>query len=383
MVSKKSTKRKIAIFGASDGIWGAIREAINIFSVDIVAFIDNDLYKQGMVFHGIPVLCIDDALAMEVEFVIIAAYSAMQEIINELNTKGVLCNRIAPFLHSGILKYNIGNISKTAWEASLGFYNEPPKLKKLAQQYIDQYEKYVRMQPFISGTSWNAGKRFISHACGGFVNGFPMMYTNSDEALSYTFQKDFQLMECDVCKMPDNEWILAHTWGQLFDALEYNYTPIFVEDLLRKIASQRIMCLFDIKWSEHDDYFEFVDYIAKLEKKHAGLDIKDKIILEVYDEETMKKAVFSGYQVFYTQYRNKECDNYMKTVLLCEKYGVGVVGFGMGYALNVLKKNIRIFTDKGIDIYAFSTDSIDQYMEFRKNGGYGVFTNYLSKARLS
>ena len=66
----------------------------------------------------------------------------------------------------------------------------------------------------------------------------------------------------------------------------------------------------------------------------------------------------------------------MKTAILCEKYGIRVVGMGIGL-VRMVKNRINVLKNKGIVIYVFSTDYVDEYTELREMGVYGVFTNFL------
>lgn len=367
---------KVAIWGVTEAIWGCVREEINPFNTEIVTFIDSDKYKHHMVFHNIPIVSLDEFDKDNIDYVLITAYSGMQSILESLIKFGVSKEKIAPCISPGLLSYDVGDISDTAWEASLKLYVEPEKMGELVRRYVDQYEKYSKMKPFNNDkVYWNTGKHLISHACGGYVNGIPHMYTNSKEALQYTLSNGFELMECDVGRLPDGEWVLVHRWGELFDAWEYNYTTLSLDVLLLALSKEKITCLIDVKWDQTQDYLDFVQHFDDMLSEGFTEELKERIVLEAYDEETIKAAVDAGFQVFFTQYRNPEQDNYMNTALLCEKYGVKVIGFGVQYILTNLKKNIGIFIEKGIDIYGFSTDRPEEYSELRRSGVYGIFTN--------
>ena len=51
--------------------------------------------------------------------------------------------------------------------------------------------------------------RFIAHAGGG-ISGFK--YTNSLEALNYSYSKGFKLFELDIQKTSDNHFVAVHDW---------------------------------------------------------------------------------------------------------------------------------------------------------------------------
>lgn len=370
-------RNRIAIFGgATEGIWSCVKGGINLFKAEIVCFVDSDSYKQGLVFHRIPVIAPNRIEFFKVDYILIAAHSAMESITSSLLELGIEIERIAPFITDGILSFNLGNIEETGWRDSLKFYIDSENRREIIETYIDQYRNYINMRPFERDKlQWNNGKHLIAHAGGGFVNGIPCMYTNSKEALEDTIDNSYQLVECDVMRMPDGEWMLAHSEEELFDAWEYGYSPLSLNGLLLAISKSELTCLLDVKWENYQDYRDIISYVNEWLLENDIFEIKTRIIFEAYDEETIKAAVSEGFEVFFTQYRNSDRHNYMKIALLCEKYGIRVVGFGM----YEMMKHIRIFTDKGIDVYKFSTDDPNEYSVFRSQGGYGVFTNFLTE----
>lgn len=373
-----NNRLKVVIWGASDGIWNNLQSNINPLAVSIVAFIDKNLDKQGLTFHGLPIISLEKCDFSEIDYILIAAYSGMQTIKQKLKEVGIPEQKIVPYLSEGLINYYVGDISDMCWEKSLELYFEPEILRKVTKEYIELSRNYDQIEGFSSDANqWYCDNHLISHACGGYVNGRPLMYTNSREALEYTFESDFQLMECDVVQMPNGEWYLAHRKSDLSRASEENYTPLSLKELVHALShNTQISCLFDIKWKDYDEYESFVDALNHLVVESPDENLKSRLILEVYDEETIIISNKHGYQMFFTQYRNDQGECLMKTAILCEKYGIRVVGMGIGL-VRMVKNRINVLKNKGIVIYVFSTDYVDEYTELREMGVYGVFTNFL------
>ncbi|MBO5632953.1 MAG: type I restriction endonuclease subunit R, partial [Aeriscardovia sp.] len=171
-------RNRIAIFGgATEGIWSCVKGGINLFKAEIVCFVDSDSYKQGLVFHRIPVIAPNRIEFFKVDYILIAAHSAMESITSSLLELGIEIERIAPFITDGILSFNLGNIEETGWRDSLKFYIDSENRREIIETYIDQYRNYINMRPFERDKlQWNNGKHLIAHAGGGFVNGIPLLF---------------------------------------------------------------------------------------------------------------------------------------------------------------------------------------------------------------
>lgn len=373
-------RTKVAIWGITTPIWNVINNTIDPFATEIVTFIDSDEYKQGLVFHGIPIISIEEFDASAVDYILITAYSGFQDIVRILKSRGVADEKIQIFLSQGLCNYVVGDISKIDWRQTLGLYTVPGRVAKAAEDYVELYAEYSRIEKkTASEHDWFYGKRLISHALGGFVNGVPMMYTNSKEAFAGAIEHGFSLAECDMIHMPNGEWYGGHRYSDIFDAGEKKYNLISLSDIILTLAKNPgLTCLFDIKWDVTEDYREFVMCMnTVVEKFDNEQELRKQIVLEVYDEDTIKCAYRSGYQMIFTQYRNPERDCYMKSAILCDKYGISVLADGTQVVLKGGRKKTNIWTDKGLNFYVFSTDSPEEISEIRNMGGYGVFTNFL------
>lgn len=378
-------RTRVIIWGSSTGIWNSIHNTINPFVTEIVGFIDSDPYKQGLIYHGLPIKSISEWDYSDIDFVLIAAYSGMQSIRKQLREIGIPDKKVAPCLSEGLINYYVGDITDMNWKDTLKLFFEPDKLEEITREYIRLSKEYDMIEPFsIDPEHWCYGKHLISHACGGYVNGRPLMYTNSKEALTYTLQAGFDLMECDVCRMPNGEWYLAHDCCDLNRAIEEGYTTISLTELIMALShNPDISCLIDVKWKDPWEYEDFVIALNKIIVDHSDDNgLKNRLILEVYDEETIQIADNYGYEMFYTEYRNPEKDCFMKTAILCKKYDILVVGMGRKHYFDS-QNRISIYRNKGLITYVFSIDAPEEYSRLRESGVYGTFTNTLRKDRIT
>lgn len=82
--------------------------------------------------------------------------------------------------------------------------------------------------------------------------------------------------------------------------------------------------------------------------------------------------------MIFTQYKNPDWQCFMNTVVLCYQYGIRAIALAIGSCF-LMEKFMKIITDKGIKVFAFSTDSFDGYSALKRIGVTGIFTNYLTE----
>ncbi|MBD5503039.1 MAG: hypothetical protein HDR09_04595 [Lachnospiraceae bacterium] len=378
-------KIKIAVFGISDVILRAIKSAVDPSRAEMVVFFDNDKIKQEVDYEDIPVLAPSREIISDysIEYIIVTALSAYEDIRMQLMDLGISKDIIQVFVADELREYCIGSIDDINIDLVKNIYFEPQKRMDIITEYKEIYNQYATALKYEEEEdAWFNKSHFISHACGGIVNGKRMMYSNSKEAFQYSMEKGFRLIECDIMRMDNNELVLAHDYERFYDAEHDEYTMMAVDELLMLLQKyEMVSCLIDVKWNSHDDYAFLVDEINKKIRKLTNSDsemglLKKKIIMEVYDEETIKIAKSNEFEMIFTQYRNKKWKCFMDTVNLCHKYDVKVVAMSVEAALQ-MEKFVKIITDKGIKIFVYSVDNIDEYSAIRKMNIAGVFTNYL------
>ncbi len=384
-------KVRIAIWGISDGILNAIIEEINPFNTEIVLFFDNDETKHGICYRDIPIMPPSKQLVCEnaVDYILVTALSAYEEIKEQLIVMGIEKEKIQVFVAKDIKRYCVGNIDDIDVNLIKTIYFEPQKVMNIVTEYRTIFNIYSKIPACEESMGeWYYKGRMISHACGGIVNGKRMIYSNSKEAFEYSVKKKFKLIECDLTCLYNGELVLLHDWERCWELEEKQYSMMTAKDLFMLLKEHREMsCLIDTKWKDYDEYFLLVNEIDRLieticdDSNERGA-LKGQVIMEVYDEETIKIAKEKDFNMIFTQYRNPQWPYFMNTVILCHKYGVKVIAMPV-YVCLEWKKLIRIFTDKNIKIFAFSTDSVDEYSALRKMNVTGIFTNYLAECELT
>lgn len=384
-------KVRIAIWGISDGILNAITEEINPFNTEIVLFFDNDETKHGICYRNIPIMPASKQLVCEkaVDYILVTALSAYEGIKEQLIDMGIEKEKIQVFVAKDIKRYCVGNIDDIDINLIKKIYFEPQKIINIVTEYrtiFDIYSKIPACEERVE--EWYNKGKMISHACGGIVNGKRMMYSNSKEAFEYSVKKKFKLIECDLTRLYNGELVLLHDWERCWELEEEQYSMMTAKDLFMLLKGHREMsCLIDTKWRDYDEYCLLVNEIDRLieticDDSNERDALKEQVIMEVYDEETIKIAKEKDFNMIFTQYRNPQWPYFMNTVMLCHKYGVKVIAMPV-YVCLEWKKLIRIFTDKNIKIFAFSTDSIDEYSALRRMNVTGIFTNYLTECELT
>ena len=295
--------------------------------------------------------------------------------------------KIMPFITSKLCNYNVCSLSGYKKELYDILYNEPDKIYEYALEYQKLYEGYAAFEPYQhSGNEWFYKGRMISHACGGRLNNVRYMYTNSREGLQYSFRSGFKLIECDIMQL-NGELMAVHDFKRIYElnSGQVDFTLQTFREILTEISQHPdISLLVDVKWHKTDDFCEMLEHIERDIAYVAANDenkirtLRAQLVMEVYNEETIKAAQSKGYECFFTQYRNADSGDFYNIVDICHRYGIKVIGMSVEAALANTRK-LRIITDKNIHIFAFSTDSIDVFSALRKAGVTGVFTNYLTE----
>lgn len=381
------SKISLAVWGITDKIWASLKDKIDPRKAEIVCFIDSNAEVYGGFFASRPVYDFDKMGTEGIEdldCVLIAAYSGYRKIKEKLIKSGYSKEKVQLYITPGMMQYNLGDLSDARKELVDAIYFEPRKRWGELQKYVNSYLEYVKCDCMGENTGrWYEKGPLISHACGGVVNGKQIMYSNSKEALEYSFSKGFRLIECDVLGFEQNEVILAHDFDKLYEAKEMGYTIQSFSEMLVKIEKYpEIHMLVDVKWSSVEEYEFYISHIANCinrvsEDEKTKRQLYKQIVMEVYDEATIQSAQRAGFDVFYTQYRNDNLKDFMDTVRICTKYNVGVVGYDVCFAKEY-RRSMPILKDKNIKIYAFSTDSKKEYRELKEIGVDGVFTNWLT-----
>lgn len=380
---KGNEKGKIVIFGINDAILRAIRNEIDPRKAEIVCFVDNDQSKTGTYFMDIPVVELEKVDKDSIDYFLVAALSAYEEVKKQLIEFGVSRERIQMFVTEQLCEFCIGELEDIDVDLIHYIYFEPERIMKYVTQYQELYREY-KLVPKCEevAEAWYNRSTLISHACGGVVNGKRLMYSNSKEAFQYSMDEKFHLIECDMLFAGNKELVLAHDYERFYEAQEENYSMMTAKELFESLRKYPyVKCLIDVKWDAEEEYAEYIGEIKRIlndicEAVEEYEALKKQIVMEVYNETTIKIAMDEGFEVIFTQYRNPERKSGMSIVNLCSKYGVKVVAMALSVR-TFQRKFMKIVTDKNIKIFVFSTNSVMDYIKLREAGVTGVMTDYL------
>lgn len=305
--------KKVAVIGINDGIINALFKELDPDKVEIVAFLDNSEDEQSTEYFGMKVSDPESYIASKfnADYFIITALSAYQAIKEQLERLGIKIERIQPFIPELFCKYVVGPVQ---FDEDLinEIYFDPVKTLEIAHRYQEQYLKYTIYGRFTDERdAWYNKSSLIAHALGGRIGKEKLEYTNSLEAFQTSITNNYTLMECDVCTLRDRGVVLAHENCMLWECKVRNYTTLNLEQLFRKLQEKSFLTvLIDVKWKDHSDYTFIISEIEKNLRKvsvneESHLSLKKQIVIQVYDEETIICAKASGFQMFFTQYRNQ------------------------------------------------------------------------------
>ncbi len=234
---------------------------------------------------------------------------------------------------------------------------------------------------------------YIAHALGGIDN---KKYTNSKEAMEYSYMMGNRLMEVDLVLTSDKQLVARHKWSNdLGDDFSEEYVPDLNTYLSSKIFGTytpvdiKAIILFAM---EHPDvYFitdiksyknEMIDMLEMIEKTSNELGFTDftkRFIIQVYNYENYElvnqKFQFDNYM--FTLYRMVDVfeengidyliqfciDNQIKTITIPKEY--------------ITQEITKKAKNKGIFIYVNTINSRKEMIKLRLMGVNGVFTDYI------
>ena len=385
-------KKNILIFGAMEWIYDCACEKLNFFEVNINGFVDNNVHKQKLLFHQRPVYSISQLKNVEYDFILVGAWASYEIIKKQLIESGVEEGKIMPLLDERIYEKLHKGIETNLNDIIDSIYNNPEIIKKAVEKLNQLYEVYKETDALVDEEdAWYMKSSLIAHACGGYINGHRQMYTNSKEALECSLATGFKLIECD-CMRKYNTLYLAHEQRDFFG----NYTILSLEEALNMLRNYPdVNLLIDIKWAEDDhdllqaesieEYESIIDDIEEVINKVAtdekeAEQLRKQLVIEVYNVPTMAYAREKNFQCIHTQYRYTNMYSFMEIANNCKEYGVHAIALSVESALAKIK-DLKIFKDKNIKIFCFSTDDMDEYSTLLSAGVSGVFSNYLIEGK--
>lgn len=130
------SKIRIAVFGISDGILGALQEKINPKKAEIVLFIDNDKTKQELCYRNIPVVPPSKQLFDQyaVDAYLITALSHYEDVRKQLMGLGVSKEKIQVFFAEDIDKFCVGPMGDIDEDFIRQVYFEPGRIMETGKK---------------------------------------------------------------------------------------------------------------------------------------------------------------------------------------------------------------------------------------------------------
>ena len=220
------------------------------------------------------------------------------------------------------------------------------------------------MDPFFSKI------KIITHGGGGVCG---MKYLNCEEALEYYYQQGNRVFEFDVQISEDNQYILSHDpvseTAEAFykEKIDYRFHPMRLEsllDFLKKNPDTTV--IFDCKFANLPSFAAYL--CGKVDES-----VRTRIVIQVFREEDIEKirSVYNFKMLFVCMYHA----DYLQVANCCLKNGIGAVSVS---AKALAERNgWEIFAKKDICVFAYTVNSVTDYLRLRKQHISGVFSDFL------
>ena len=242
--------------------------------------------------------------------------------------------------------------------------------------------------------TWFEDYKVISHALGG-IDGKD--YTNSYEALEFSYEKGQRVVEADFLFTSDGTLVLRHYWkddlGQEnFDGSaptleEFKATPIFsaytpmtAEELMVYMSSHEDLYLVtDVKHKMQSTTFE--DTMKEFVKlaRQTDASILERVIVQIYCEDDYKKMekIYPFESYIFTLYKlpKEYKDQYGKIAEFCKKAGISVVTMPAKWIAD--KSDIEELTGNDIKVYVHTVNEYEEAAKMMELGVHGIYTDYL------
>ncbi len=381
-------KIKLIFFGANTELFQKANVFLRLDNCEIVAICDNDINKQGIIWQNLPVIPASKLNEMTYDFVIIGAWYSYHDIRKSLINIGVPENKILPLLSIKSVMFLNGVFDYISEEIlNKLFKDNATKLHKRILELNDIDKKYHEVVPLENENKLIdfADYPIIAHAGGGKLGNEEIIYTNSIEAFQTAVKNGFKMIECDIFGIVDDDLIFAHDGYKLNAANISDYTSLnlsFILSILAKNSDLKVM--LDIKWSTFHNYkqlLETVESIISKENAEWNYEVKQQLIVQGYNFETVEYAVKNNWQCVLIDYRDNDGIWFKKSAWLCCKFNLS----GAIFQVSALLKNskyLKFLKDKNVPIIAYTTDSIDDYSKLKALGVVSVISNLLRPQKL-
>lgn len=223
---------------------------------------------------------------------------------------------------------------------------------------------------------------FIAHAGGGLEN---HTYTNSLEALDFNYRKGFRFFEVDFSWTSDGELVAIHDWQgdfmRRFHFPKERRIPNRDEflDLEPTNGLTQLTLAGVLEWArEKGDVFIVTDIKEKnsqaLEKIfREKREFVQYLIPQVYSYGEYKNVKKIGYEkIILTLYRMRVFPPELVRFCAVED------PFAVTMPLNLARSGLaQLLKPENVYVYAHTVNDVKLYMELRKKGVNGIYTDYI------
>jgi lipoteichoic acid synthase len=135
--------------------------------------------------------------------------------------------------------------------------------------------------------------RLIAHA-GGEING--LRYTNSLEAMNYSYSNGFRLFELDILKTSDNHYVAVHDWESWSKKTNYKGPLIpdketFKQYRIHGVYTPMDMDLINDWFKKHPDAILVTDKINEPSAFASKFIDKNRLMMELFTWDAVNEAI--------------------------------------------------------------------------------------------
>lgn len=252
---------------------------------------------------------------------------------------------------------------------------------------------YWNLQPYYKKN------KYIAHALGAIDE---LDYTNSKEALEYSYSMGYRLMEIDLLYTSDEHLVCRHKWSdKLEDGFSENYIPDYQAFMSSKIYGKYttldIEAIIRFAMEHPDVYFitdtksselevsEILEVIQDTSKKLEYEEFNRQFIVQFYNYEEYENinANYSFQNYIFTLYRMKGelKENGVDNILdYCISNNIKVITLPKEYATKEICEQLK---QNGITIYAHTVNSRKVWFDLQLRGVNGIYSDNINPVRMS
>lgn len=242
--------------------------------------------------------------------------------------------------------------------------------------------------------SWS-NYEIVVHALGGIGD---KTYLNSKESFLSSYKMGCRLFEVDLTKTSDGVWVCRHSWNQslgqwkgekkqvlsseefLSRPLYGKYTPMTLKDLmiLLKEYPDAFVMLDSKQYSVRNYQRTLEDYADYLEiAQDAGVsEVAGQLIPEIYNQ-----VMFSGTALLYefpayiySLWQEYSIEEIREIASFCEEKKILAATVYCEYWSEEIQD---IFAQKGIAVYIYTVNDLNEAVYYKTKGAAGVCSDFL------